>query len=127
MNPKTTVPPFFRKKDILILCLILTVTVLLGSFLFFKETGATVVVRINGEWVQSLSLETSGEYIFQNNGHTLTVQVKDGEIGIIHSTCSDKICMKTGFFNTAGATAVCLPAAFSLTVEGTSPVDGITY
>ncbi len=127
MNPKTTVPPFFRKKDVLILCLILTVTVLLGSFLFSKETGATATVKINGERVQTLSLDKDGEYTFQNNGHTLTVQVNDGEIGVTHSTCSDKICMKTGFFNTAGTTAVCLPAAFSLTVEGTSSVDGITY
>ncbi len=127
MNPNTTVPKFFHKKDILCLCLILVIAVALGSFFFFKPKGNSATVRINGEIAETLSLKINGEYPFENNGVSLTVQVKDHTVGVIHSTCKDKLCLQSGFLQTTGTSAVCLPAGISVTVEGASFADAITY
>ncbi len=127
MNPNTTVPKFFHKKDILCLCLILVIAVALGSFFFLKPKGNSATVRIGGETVKTLSLNIDGEYPFENNGISLTVQVKNQTVGIVHSTCNDKLCVQTGFLQTTGTSAVCLPAACSVTVEGTSFSDAVTY
>lgn len=127
MNPNTTVPKFFHKKDVLCLCLILVIAVALGSFFFLKPKGNSATVRIGGEIAETLSLRINGEYTFENNGISLTVQVKDQTIGITHSTCKDKLCVQSGFLQTTGTSAVCLPAELSVTVEGTSFSDAITY
>ncbi len=127
MNPNTAVPKFFHKKDIICLCLILVIAVALGSFFFLKQDGNSAVIRLNGNVAQTVSLNINGEYTFENNGITLTVQVKNQTIGIVHSSCKDKLCVQSGFVQTVGNTIVCLPAACSITVEGTSFADGITY
>lgn len=127
MNPNTAVPKFFHKKDIFCLCLILVIAVALGSFFFLRPKGNSAAVRINGSVVQTLSLNLDGEYLFENNGISLTVQVKSGTVGVVHSTCPDKLCMQAGFLQTAGTAAVCLPAGLSVTVEGTSFADAVTY
>ncbi len=127
MNPNTTVPKFFHKKDILCLCLILVIAVALGSFFFLKPKGNSATVRINGEIAETISLRINGEYTFENNGVSLTVQVKDHTVGVVHSTCKDKLCVQSGFLQTTGTSAVCLPAELSVTVEGTSFADAITY
>ena len=77
--------------------------------------------------VQTISLNIDGNYAFENNGIELTVQVKDHTVGVTHSTCEDKLCVQSGFLQTIGTAVVCLPAEFSVTVEGTSFADGITY
>ena len=127
MNPNTAVPKFFHKKDIFCLCLILVLAVALGSFFFLRPKGNSATVRIGGEIRETLSLNLDGEYPFENNGISLTVQVKDGQVAIVHSTCPDKLCMQAGFLQTAGTAAVCLPAGLSVTVEGTSFADAVTY
>lgn len=127
MNPSTTVPKFFHKKDILCLCLILVIAVALGSFFFLKPKGNSATVRIGGEVVKTLSLSIDREYPFEHNGVSLTVQVKNQTVGIIHSTCADKLCVQSGFLQTTGTSAVCLPAELSVTVEGTRFADAVTY
>ena len=127
MNPNTTIPKFFHKKEILCLCLCLVIAVALGSFFFLKPKGNSATVRIGGETVQTLSLNIDGEYPLENNGISLTVQVKNQTIGIIHTTCPDKLCEQTGFLQTTGTAITCLPANLSITVENTSFADAITY
>ena len=127
MNPNTTVPRLFYKKDILFLCCILAMAVTLGSLFFFRPTGKTATVQIEGKKVQTIWLNTNGQYPFENNGHTLTVQVREGKVGVVTSSCRDKICQNTGFTNTEGTSIVCLPAGISVTVEGASRQDAVTY
>lgn len=127
MNPTTTVPRLFHKKDTLFLCCILALAVALGSLFFFGKQGTAATVRMDGKTVQTLRLTDDRQYSFQNNGYALTVQVKNGKVGIADPTCKDKLCQNTGFIDAKGASIVCLPAGISVTVEGASQQDAVTY
>ncbi len=127
MNPTFSVPKLAQKKDILILGVLLTVTVLAGFFFFSKEGGQTATVRVNGQVVQTLSLQIPKEYTFENNGHTLTLLVENQTVRVVSSTCNDKVCQNAGALQNQGSCAVCLPAAISITVNGSTPPDGVTY
>ncbi len=127
MNPTPSVPKLAHKKDMLILGILLTVTVLAGFFFFCENPGKTATVRINGEPVQTISLHQEGQYTLENNGHTLTLLVENQTVSVVSSTCKDKLCQKAGALQNQGSCAVCLPAAISVTVNGDSPPDGITY
>lgn len=127
MNSTQPAPKLFRKKDLIFICALFALAVLLGSFFFLKDQGEFATVRINGVAVETIPLSLNRDYTFENNGHTLTLQVKDHAIGVIASTCHDKICINTDFIKHQGKSIVCLPANLSVTVEGSFSTDGITY
>ncbi len=127
MNSTKSAPKLFRKKDVFLVCTLFAVAVLLGSFFFLKETGEFATVRIDGVFVKEIPLALNEQYTFENNGHTVVLQVKDHAIGVISSTCPEGICKETDFITHRGSTIVCLPANLSVTVDGSFSADGITY
>lgn len=117
----------FKKTDRWVVVLLLAV-IATGLLLVPKTVGSRVVVRLEGQPVQTLSLETDGVYSYENRGISLQVEIKNRTAAVVATNCADRLCAKAGVLRTAGQTAVCLPAAFSLTVEGSAPtVDGVTY
>lgn len=67
---------------------------------------------------QLVSIHEDREYIISSNGHSLTVNIEDGEASILHSTCSDKVCVNSGKINRGGEVVVCAPALVSIEIVG---------
>ncbi len=119
-------PPLFKKWDLLPLLLLL-VSALIGFQCLAKKPGKMAEIRINGSSYAQLSLGEDTTFSISNNGYHLTVSVQNTAIAIVSCDCPDQICVKTGWIKQVGQTAVCLPAACSVRVEGSPLVDGITY
>lgn len=104
-----------KKIDIIIIGSILVLASIVYAFItIFKEPGASVVVRINGEEVAQYSLLVDGEY--ELNGGTNILHIEDGKAWLVDATCPDKLCVNQGKIDSNGETITCLPNKLTITV-----------
>ena len=106
------------------LALILGLLIISGIlFLCFtgKETGAYVLVRVDGEETGKYFLNQSGTY--KLNGGTNILEIEDGQAYLSEANCPDKICIKMGKINLNGQCITCLPNKLTVTVYGAE--DGV--
>lgn len=109
---------------------LLAVAVLLtagGLFLVFsvgKPSSQAVVTTPNGNRVLSLTEDTATVFTGQN-GHTVTVEVKNGTLQVTKATCPDKLCVHSGKLSRAGQTAACVPAGIVIRIAGETEVDAV--
>ena len=110
--------PLFRKKDILVISLLL-----LAAALFYivpritGTKGSEAAVIYDGNEIMRLSLSVDATYTVQGD-LTATLEVKDGKIRFIHSFCPDKLCEGFGWISLEGETAVCMPAKLAVIITG---------
>ncbi len=119
-------PPTFRFRDLWVVGIVVLAAVM-GFLLLPQKTGAVATVRLGGEVTHTLPLDTDTTLTVEHNHITLTVAVTDGKVQVTHSDCPDKICQHSAPIHKAGQAIVCLPAACSVTVDGTPTADAITY
>ena len=119
-------PPIVHRRDIWVVVAVILLALVIG-ILFPKTHGTVATVRMDGNITHTLSLATDTSLTLQNNGITLILAVQKSVVQVTHSDCPDGICKATAPIYAKGQTIVCLPAACSITVEGDSAVDAITY
>lgn len=63
------------------------------------------------------------------NGGINEIEVRQGEVGIIHADCPDKLCVKQGFIRTSLLPITCLPNRLVICLRNISEAepDIITY
>lgn len=92
--------------------------------------GVLAIVEVNGDIVERIKLEEGQpgrEYTVQGWAGPSTVEVEDGRIRMVTSTCRDKICIGMGWADSPGDTIVCLPNRVVVKISGAHPdVDTIT-
>ncbi|SHI17643.1 hypothetical protein SAMN02745823_03031 [Sporobacter termitidis DSM 10068] len=104
---------FLSGKDIIIVAVILAAAA--GFYLFnniFMKSGAVAEADIYYDMkiVKTVRLTPGLNETFTVPGQpNVTVEVVDGKIHFLESTCRDKICIKEGFLSRPGETAACLP------------------
>lgn len=85
-------------------------------------------ISINGgeEVIYSLSGE---DRIIELTGYDsigFTIEISGGAARFAYSDCPDKLCVRTGWLDSSGGFAVCLPARATLSISGYSGMDGIS-
>ncbi len=110
---------FAKKKDIIIVLIILLVALgLWGIIKFFpKSTADTAVIKYDGKVAKTVSLDSDTEFSLKEDP-TVKFKVENGAISFVDATCPDKICQNTGFISKSGQTAVCLPKKTVLQLRG---------
>lgn len=96
-------------------CLLLS-ALLFVIFRFDSETGAGVIVRVNGEETARYSLSESG--VYELNGGTNTLVIEEGDAWFSHANCPDSLCVKQGKIRLNGEIITCLPNKVTATVFG---------
>ncbi len=106
-----------KKNDIILIGAVLLVAIVTALVVFLSgETGAYVVVRVDGEEVGKYSLSQDGEYSL--NGGTNILIIENGAAYLIEANCPDHLCIKQGKINKNGQTITCLPNKLTVTVYG---------
>ena len=117
MESKT---PFKDKKNFADVILILSLLVVgLSVFLIVtltRDSGADVIVTVDGEEVARYSLSRDGE--FNVNGGTNVVVIKDGEVFVKSASCPDRLCVYQGKKSKSGERIICLPNRVEIRVVG---------
>ena len=114
-----------RPADVVIIILIvaLSVATLVGAFAP-KDDSLVAVVTVNGEEIRRIDLSSAEDEIFTlDTSPTVTLEIKDGKIRFIDSLCPDSTCENSGFLDSHGDTAACVPAGAIVTVQGSAQSD----
>ena len=114
-----------RPADVVIIILIvaLSVATLVGAFAP-KDDSLVAVVTVNGEEIRRIDLSYAEDEIFTlDTSPTDTLEIKDGKIRFIDSLCPDSTCENSGFLDSHGDTAACVPAGTVVTIQGSAQSD----
>jgi len=117
-----------RSWDIIIIFILILISLLpivVFSYVQSEETNkdSTViaVISVNNEVVERITLTGhTGVEIFDINStkyEVNTIEIKDEGVRIKGATCSDQICVRTGFISKPGETIVCLPHKLLIEIE----------
>jgi hypothetical protein len=90
----------------------------INSFNLNRLYGLYGEVRLDGTVIFTMDLSADGEF---SRLPGITFEVKNGAAAFTSSDCPDKICVNTGFINSPGQMAVCMPNRVSLTITGEEP------
>jgi len=98
------------------------------------ENGRYARIYQNGTIIRTIDLSAVEEpYQFTicgADGEENTIEVKNGEIGMISANCRDQICVKMGFIHSAAMPVTCLPNHIVIEVGSSSEEnepDGVAY
>ena len=107
-----------KKKDIILLCVILSLALAISCvfFLFYRGRGDVVVVRVSGEEYARLPLSEDAEFTIDGVGGTNLLVIKDGKAFISEASCPDHICVRTGAASEL-KTIVCIPNEVTVSIE----------
>lgn len=119
---------------ILIICVIISLAVIMGRKKSVPENGRYARIYQNGTIIRTIDLSAVEEpYQFTicgADGEENTIEVKNGEIGMISANCRDQICVKMGFVHSAAMPVTCLPNHIVIEVGSSSEEnepDGVAY
>ncbi len=120
-----------RGDKILIIIILAIIGISLFQILKPDKTNKILVIRSDGKVIKQINLNTSKdtEFVVKSREGHLTVEIKNGKVRVINSTCKDKLCIKEGWISRSGESIVCLPNRISISITGQNdqPVDSITY
>ena len=111
------------KKDFVLVIIVLVVSsaglILVNS----ADKGKTATIKVDGEVVETLSLNEDTSVEFNN----VVIACENGEIYVKESTCTDKVCMRSGKISKSGEGIICAPNRVSIEIDGKSDLpDAVT-
>lgn len=113
----------FRRGDILVY---LAVTLLaLGIWLvpvLTAKEGSFVDISQDGQLIERASLSDTRRIELSG----CTVEIRDGSVCVVESTCPDLVCVKSGRISKSGESIICVPNRVKLEISGAGAVDVIS-
>src|SRR5690625_3843049 len=117
-----------RRWDIIVILILILISLLpvaVFSYYQIENTDEHSIliasISVNNEVVEQITLtEHVGKEEFtvqSNNGEENIIEVIDEKIRIKGATCSDQVCVRTGFISNPGETIVCLPHKVLIKIE----------
>lgn len=101
-------------------------------FLFYlpgrSQTPEILEIYQDGVLLRRLSLRENQTLVIEG-AYENTVQIQDGRVAIVASTCPGEDCVHSGWQSTPGQSIVCLPNRVELRILGTpqeGDVDGVS-
>lgn len=107
---------------VLILCFLI---IFIPRF-FSSDNSKDAVILLGGEEIYRVSLTTSEDRTFiLDEVPGMEFEIKDHKIGVIHSDCPDKVCVRTGFIDKSTQVIVCLPNRITVKIvdKNTDSID----
>lgn len=98
------------KQDRILIVGILFLAILgLGILKLTHKTGYQVEISIDGNVVETLSLDKDTVYEIKQDMGNNKVVIVDGKVSVTEADCPDKICQKHTPISKVGETIICLP------------------
>lgn len=105
---------FIKLMDFVVILIVLSLSI---TPFFIKNSGSEKRFYLFIE-DKKIKLSIEDKIIdLRGYGKNVLIEVKDSKIGFIQSDCQDKICIRTGFIDECGESAVCLPNKVAVQIE----------
>ena len=123
-----------KKGDFIIFFVILAV-IFASSALFYQKPAEAKLVKIyvgseeygiyqlSQQYTKNINVPVNGDI---KNGYN-HIQIKDGAVSIVDSTCPNRDCVRMGTITDAGDVLICLPYQLTVRLEGGEVVDAVSY
>ena len=98
-----------RKKDIILLLLLLVLAGVGSLLLQLRPAADQVVIRQDGKIIGSYLLTQDREIVIDNAWGQNKIQIKAGRVSVIEADCPDQICVRHRQISRDQETIVCLP------------------
>lgn len=111
------------KKDFILVIIVLVVG--LAGIILVNSTdkGKTAIIKVDGKEFETILLQN--DTLIKVNG--VEIVVENGEIYVADSTCSDKVCIRSGRISKSGEGIICAPNRVSIEIDGKSDLpDAMT-
>lgn len=95
-------------------------------FLIPKNRGEKIKIFVDGKPIRVYSLNMDTTITIDGYKGPSIIQVQNGKVRMLDSTCPLKICVKMGWIKRAGESIICIPNRVSILVEGKVNWDVIT-
>lgn len=111
-----------KKSSNIFWILIFIVVIILSAFAYLfiqnkSENGNTAEIYVDGELINTISLDEDAVFTVKSENGSNKVQIRDGKISIISSTCKNKVCISHGEIHNSTAPLVCIPNKLVIRVE----------
>ncbi|MCJ7645376.1 NusG domain II-containing protein [bacterium] len=118
-----------RNDGILIFGLVTVASIFFVRLFFISSEGSEALIKVGNSTVQRLSLRMDKMINVEGEKGRVVIEVKDGGVRVVESSCLQKICVNTGRINRPGQNIICLPNKVLVTIEGkeSSKVDAVSY
>jgi len=118
-----------RNDKILILGLVTVASFFFVRLFFISSEGSQALIKVGNSPAQRISLRMDRIINLEGEKGKVTIEVKDGRVSVVESSCLQKICVNTGWVNKPGQSIICLPNKVLVTIEGkeTLGIDGVSY
>lgn len=116
---------FFGKRDGLVVGAILLVAALtyqIEAAASAKSAYVEAEIYHNSQVVRTIALDSTAKGQFSVSG--CVIQVDGKKIRFLSSTCPDKICVRDGYLDSPGETAICLPHRVAVKIVGSGNAGG---
>lgn len=127
-----------KKRAVILAAVIAVITA--GSILciiyMYKtaDTGAYAYIYQNDRVIETIDLtnirDTYRITVEAPDGSYNVIEVRQGSIGVVESSCPDGLCMNMGFIDNSLMPVTCLPNHLVIRVisdEDTQELDGVVY
>ena len=114
----------FRAGDCIAIALVVVLAIGIGLLFLPSSDAGEAVVQIyrNGELLRELPLSAE-ERVEITGKYANTVELRDGAVAIVHSTCPGEDCVHSGRISKAGRSLVCLPNGVEIRIVGSRDID----
>ena len=108
-----------RRADAVLLALAILAAALWWGFTHFGGTAGAAVVVQTPTGSATYPLDKPAAFSLTGNGGiVLQVEIKDGGVRVSHSTCPDKVCVRSGRISKSGESIICAPNRVAIKISG---------
>ncbi|MGV1061706.1 NusG domain II-containing protein [Clostridium perfringens] len=112
-----------KKWDLIIIIVLILLSLMPIRLLISSNNSGDlkrVIISVNGDEYESLELkENLNEIIKIEEGLGVNeICIKEREVYMNHSNCTDKVCMRKGKISKVGESIVCLPNRVFIEIKG---------
>ena len=110
-----------KHKDIFLLIIIIIVIIILFivNNIVNREEIDIAEIYINNKLYKSISIDLDEDIIINNDNNYNHIKIHNGGVEMIESSCSDKICVKSGHIKKVSDRIVCMPNKVVIKIKGT--------
>lgn len=118
----------FRKNDLIIIAVVAIIALVLFVPSLIKNDSLTATIYVDGNVTDEIELNGIDKpYTFSPKNGT-EIEVQNGKIRFSSAVCKDRLCVKSGWLDSNGQTAACLPERILISIKGSDGApDMLTY
>lgn len=112
-----------RVADIIVILVLVLLATLLIVFhnISSNDTEKATIQTDSKTYVYNLSENKS--FNIESNGITYLIEIKDGKIGVLDSSCPSGVCIHTGSISRNGESIICIPGKLIIKIVSGGDCD----